>query len=210
MGETPEAGLVTDEDGVTRCWWACSAAEYRSYHDAEWGLPVSDDVRLFEKLSLEAFQAGLSWLTILRKREAFRAAFAGFDFTSVARFRERDVKRLLADARIVRHRGKIEAIINNAQRAIELVDTEGSLARYVWRFEPKPRSGKLDRARLSQLAITPESKALAKDLKQRGWRFVGPTTVYAFMQSMGLVNDHLEGCQARASVDAARRRFERP
>ncbi len=210
MSETPEAGLLTGEDGITRCWWACSAAEYRSYHDAEWGLPVSDDVRLFEKLSLEGFQAGLSWLTILRKREAFRAAFAGFDYTSIARFSERDVKRLLADAGIVRHRGKIEAVINNARRALELIEAEGSLAHHVWRFEPKPRSGRLDRARLSQLAITPESKALAKDLKRRGWRFVGPTTVYAFMQSMGLVNDHLDGCHARASVEAARRQFERP
>ncbi len=206
----PDDGLLTGEDGVTRCWWACSAAEYRGYHDAEWGIPVSDDVRLFEKLSLEGFQAGLSWLTILRKRDAFRAAFAGFDFTSIASFGERDVERLLADARIVRHRGKIEAVVNNAQRALELVETEGSLAHYIWRFEPKPRSGKLDRARLSQLAVTPESTALAKDLKRRGWRFVGPTTVYAFMQAMGLVNDHLEGCHARTSVDAARRGFERP
>jgi DNA-3-methyladenine glycosylase I len=171
---------------------------------------VSDDVRLFEKLSLEGFQAGLSWLTILRKREAFRAAFADFDFVKVASFGKRDVKRLLADAGIVRHRGKIEAVINNAQRALELVETEGSLAAYIWRFEPEPRRGKLDRAGLAQLAVTPESTALAKDLKRRGWRFVGPTTLYAFMQSMGLVNDHLHGCQARPGVDAARRAFERP
>jgi DNA-3-methyladenine glycosylase I len=210
MSEVPEDGLLTGEDGVTRCWWACSASEYRSYHDAEWGLPVSDDVSLFEKLSLESFQAGLSWLTILRKREAFRAAFAGFDYARIASFREPDVKRLLADTRIVRHRGKIEAVINNAQRALELVETEGSLARYVWRSEPKPRSGKLDRARLSRLAITPESEALAKDLKRRGWRFVGPTTAYAFMQAVGLVNDHLEGCQVRTGVEAARRQFKRP
>jgi DNA-3-methyladenine glycosylase I len=210
MTEIPQDGLLTGEDGVTRCSWACSAAEYRAYHDTEWGFPVSDDVRLFEKLSLEGFQAGLSWLTILRKRDAFRAAFAGFDYSSIASFGERDVKRLLADAGIVRHRGKIEAVINNAQRTLELVEAEGSLARYIWRFEPKPRPGKLDRARLAQLAVTPESKALAKDLKRRGWRFVGPTTVYAFMQSMGLVNDHLEGCQARASVDGARTQFERP
>jgi DNA-3-methyladenine glycosylase I len=210
MTEIREEGLLTGEDGVTRCSWACSAPEYRAYHDSEWGFPVSDDVRLFEKLSLEGFQAGLSWLTILRKREAFRAAFAGFDYSSVASFGERDVKRLLADAGIVRHRGKIEAVINNAQRVLELVETEGSLARYIWRFEPKPRPGKLDRARLVQLAVTPESKALAKDLKRRGWQFVGPTTVYAFMQSMGLVNDHLEGCRARMSVDTVRRQFERP
>ncbi len=210
MSEIPENGLLTGEDGVARCWWACSAAEYRAYHDKEWGFPVSDDVRLFEKLSLEGFQAGLSWLTILRKRNAFRAAFASFDYSSIASFGERDVKRLLADAGIVRHRGKIEAVINNAQRVLELVEAEGSLARYIWRFEPKPRPGKLARADLARLAVTPESKALAKDLKRRGWRFVGPTTVYAFMQSMGLVNDHLEGCQARTSVDAARTQFERP
>jgi DNA-3-methyladenine glycosylase I len=210
MTEIPENGLLTGEDGVTRCSWACSAPEYRAYHDSEWGLPVSDDVRLFEKLSLEGFQAGLSWLTILRKREAFRQAFADFDFHRVARFTGYDVERLLSDAGIVRHRGKIESVINNAQQVLELVEAEGSLARYIWRFEPKPRTGKVDRARLAQLAVTPESKALAKDLKRRGWRFVGPTTVYAFMQSMGLVNDHLEGCQARRSVDAARTQFERP
>jgi DNA-3-methyladenine glycosylase I len=210
MTEIPEDGLLTGEDGITRCSWACSAPEYRAYHDSEWGFPVSDDVHLFEKLSLEGFQAGLSWLTILRKREAFRQAFADFDFHRVARFTGHDVERLLGDAGIVRHRGKIEAIINNAQRALELVETEGSLARYIWRFEPEPRQGKLDRARLAQLAVTAESKALAKDLKRRGWRFVGPTTVYAFMQSMGLVNDHLEGCHARRSVNAARTQFERP
>jgi DNA-3-methyladenine glycosylase I len=153
-------------------------------------------VRLFEKLSLEGFQAGLSWLTILRKREAFRRAFAGFEFERVARFGERDVARLLADAGIVRHRGKIEAVINNARRAVELVQAEGSLAHYVWRFEPEARPGRLDRAGLAELALTAESKALAKDLKRRGWRFVGPTTVYAFMQAMGLVNDHLDGCDA--------------
>jgi DNA-3-methyladenine glycosylase I len=210
MSDAPPNGLLTGEDGITRCWWAASASEYRDYHDTEWGFPVSDDVRLFEKLSLEGFQAGLSWLTILRKREAFRAAFAGFDFARVASFGARDVKRLLADAGIVRHRGKIEAVINNAQRALDLGEAEGSLASYVWSFEPKPRRGKLNRARLAQLSVTPESTALAKDLKRRGWRFVGPTTVYAFMQSMGLVNDHLDGCQARARVEAARREFERP
>jgi DNA-3-methyladenine glycosylase I len=203
-------GLLTGEDGVTRCWWAGSTPEYRSYHDSEWGFPVADDVRLFEKLSLEGFQAGLSWLTILRKRDAFRAAFAGFDLARVAGFDERDVERLLADAGIVRHRGKIEAVINNAQRALELVQEQGSLAGYIWSFEPRPRRGKLDRARLAQLALTPESVTLAKDLKRRGWRFVGPTTVYAFMQSMGLVDDHLDGCEARAGVEAARRAFARP
>ncbi len=205
-----EDGLVAGPDGVTRCWWASSAPEYRAYHDCEWGFPVSDEVRLFEKLSLEGFQAGLSWLTILRKREAFRAAFAGFDYTRVARFGERDVERLLGDAEIVRHRGKIEAVINNARRALELVEAEGSLAHYIWLFEPKRRPGKLDRAGLAQLAATPESASLAKDLKRRGWRFVGPTTTYAFMQAMGLVNDHLGGCEARARVKAARAAFERP
>ncbi len=210
MSETPVDGLLKGQDGVTRCWWAGSTPEYLAYHDSEWGFPVADDVRLFEKLSLEGFQAGLSWLTILRKRDAFRAAFAGFDLVSVAGFDERDVERLLADAGTVRHRGKIEAVINNAQRALELVQEQGSLAHYIWSFEPTPRRGRLDRAGLAQLATTPESAALAKDLKRRGWRFVGPTTVYAFMQSMGLVNDHLDGCETRAAVDAARRAFERP
>jgi len=205
-----EDGIVVGEDGVARCWWAGSAPEYCAYHDAEWGFPVSDDVRLFEKLSLEGFQAGLSWLTILRKREAFRRAFAGFEFERVARFDERDVARLLADAGIVRHRGKIEAVINNAARAVELVGTEGSLAHYVWRFEPETVPGRLDRAALAERANPAESAALAKDLKARGWRFVGPTTAYAFMQAMGLVNDHLDGCDARASVDRARERFQRP
>ncbi len=203
-------GIAIGDDGVARCWWADSAPEYRAYHDSEWGFPVSDDVRLFEKLSLEGFQAGLSWLTILRKRPAFRRAFADFKFERVARFGERDVARLLGDQAIVRHRGKIEAVINNAQRAVELVDAEGSLAAYVWRFEPAARSRHLDRAGLAELAQTDESKALAKDLKRRGWRFVGPTTVYAFMQAMGLVNDHLAGCDACATVDAARRGFTRP
>ena len=203
-------GLVCGDDGVTRCWWADSAPEYRSYHDDEWGFPVADDVRLFEKLSLEGFQAGLSWLTILRKREAFRNAFAGFDFEQIARFGEDDVERLLADSSIVRHRGKIEAVINNAKRSIELVQSEGSIAKYVWRFEPAQRKERLDSAALAELAVTAESKALAKDLKRRGWRFVGPTTVYAFMQAMGLVNDHLDGCDARARVDDARGEFERP
>jgi len=203
-------GIAAGEDGVARCWWADSTPEYRAYHDTEWGFPVSDDVRLFEKLSLEGFQAGLSWLTILRKREAFRRAFAGFEFERIAGFGERDTARLLADAGIVRHRGKIEAVINNARRAVELVQTEGSLARYVWSFEPAPRRGRLDRAGLAELGLTPESTALATDLKRRGWRFVGPTTAYAFMQAMGLVNDHLEGCDARPHVERARKRFDRP
>jgi DNA-3-methyladenine glycosylase I len=203
-------GVIQGEDGVRRCWWGNSAPEYRAYHDCEWGVPVAVDVRLFEKLSLEGFQAGLSWLTILRKREAFRRAFAGFDFERIARFGEQDIDRLLADASIVRHRGKIEAVINNARRALELVDESGSLASYVWQFEPADRPTRLDRAGLVELAHTPQSRTLARDLKRRGWRFVGPTTVYAFMQAMGLVNDHLDGCDAREAVQEARRQFQRP
>jgi DNA-3-methyladenine glycosylase I len=210
MTEMPEDGLLTDEDGVTRCAWACSAPEYRAYHDSEWGFPVSDDVRLFETLSLEGFQAGLSWLTILRKREAFRQAFADFDFHRIARFSGRDVERLLGDAGIVRHRGKIEAVINNAERAVELLDAGQSIASYIWSFEPDPRTGTLHRATLAQITTTDKPKALATDLKRRGWRFVGPTTVHAFMQAAGLVNDHLDGCHAKTRVDAARTQFERP
>jgi DNA-3-methyladenine glycosylase I len=205
-----EDGLVVGEDGLPRCSWADSAPEYRAYHDQEWGFPVADDIRLFEKLSLEGFQAGLSWLTILRKREAFRAAFKGFDPKRVARFGERDVTRLLGDAGIVRHRGKIEAVINNAGAALELIKQEGSIAHYVWQFEPAPRDGRLDADQLTRLSITDESQALAKDLKRRGWRFVGPTTVYAFMQAMGLVNDHLTGCHAQPAAADARAAFERP
>ena len=203
-------GIARGDDGVARCWWGDSAPEYRPYHDTEWGFPVADDVRLFEKLSLEGFQAGLSWLTILRKREAFRRAFADFDFERVARFGAVDVERLLGDASIVRHRGKIEAVINNARCAVELVQADGSLAGYVWRFEPQPRTALLDPEGLRALAQTPESQALARDLKRRGWRFVGPTTVYAFMQAMGLVNDHLAGCDAAAAVEQARASFARP
>ena len=210
MAAAAPLGVERGEDGVARCWWAGATAEYRRYHDREWGFPVSDDVRLFEKLSLEGFQAGLSWLTILRKREAFRTAFAGFDFRVVAGFGEADVQRLLQDAEIVRHRGKIEAVINNAGRAVELVDAEGSLGHHVWSFAPPRRTVALDRAQLGQLASTPESTALAKDLKRRGWRFVGPTTVYAFMQSMGLVDDHLAGCDARAAVERAHAEFTVP
>jgi DNA-3-methyladenine glycosylase I len=203
-------GIVVGDDRVARCSWGDSPPEYRAYHDTEWGFPVDDDVRLFEKLSLEGFQAGLSWLTILRKREAFRAAFAGFHFHQVATFGERDVARLLGDAGIVRHRGKIEAVINNAQRAVELVAAEGSLAHYIWTYEPARRTGGLDRAALAELVHTEDSRALAKDLKRRGWRFVGPTTVYAFMQAMGLVNDHLDGCHAQRPAAKARRGFTAP
>jgi DNA-3-methyladenine glycosylase I len=196
--------LAAGDDGVLRCWWGASTPEYQAYHDTEWGFPVADDRRLFEKLVLEGFQSGLSWLTILRKRENFRKAFAGFDFEQVATFGDKDVERLLQDAGIVRHRGKIEAAINNAQRAVELVETEGSVAAYVWGFEPDHER------RTPLLNQTPESQALAKDLKRRGWRFVGPTTVYAFMQAMGLVNDHLEGCVAREPAVKARATFSVP
>jgi DNA-3-methyladenine glycosylase I len=207
-----EEHVVRGEDGVARCFWGASAPEYVDYHDSEWGFPVADDQRLFEKLCLEGFQSGLSWLTILRKREGFRRAFAGFDFEQVARFGAKDVERMLADAAIVRHRGKIEATINNAQRAVELVEAEGSLAAFVWQFEPDPatRPKRMTWDAALELAQTPESRALAKELKRRGWRFVGPTTVYAFMQAMGLVNDHLDGCDARAEVDAARAAFTSP
>ena len=187
----PGPGLVRGDDGVVRCAWGDSTPEYRVYHDTEWGRPVHDDRRLFEKLCLEGFQSGLSWLTILRKREAFRRAFADFEFERVARYTERDVERLLGDASIIRHRGKIEATVNNAARAVELVEAEGSISAFVWRFEPDPAGHP------SRQSESAESRALAKELKRRGWRFVGPTTVYAFMQAMGLVNDHAEGCDAR-------------
>jgi DNA-3-methyladenine glycosylase I len=207
MATMPD-GVTTGEDGVKRCSWGNSAPEYHAYHDTEWGFPVADDVRLFEKLSLEGFQSGLSWLTILRKREGFRQAFKGFDPDKVARFGAKDVDRLLGDASIIRHRGKIEAVINNARRMVELREAEGSLAAYVWRFEPArrrhPRNGK------AVPATTPESLAMAKDLKKRGWRFVGPTTAYAFMQAMGLVNDHVVGCAVQAQARDARSAFTPP
>jgi DNA-3-methyladenine glycosylase I len=204
--------VVVGDDGVARCRWGASTDEYNAYHDAEWGFPVTDDKRLFEKLCLEGFQSGLSWLTILRKREGFRKAFAGFDFVQVARFGMRDVERLLGDASIVRHRGKIESTINNARRCVELVETEGSLAAYVWRFEPAPetRPSPLTWESLQAMSQTEESRALAKDLKKRGWSFVGPTTVYAFMQAMGLVNDHVEGCALRAPALRARAKLRVP
>jgi DNA-3-methyladenine glycosylase I len=205
-------GLGPGPDGKLRCAWGLSAPEYVRYHDEEWGIPQRDDVRLFEKICLEGFQSGLSWLTILRKREGFRRAFAGFDFEKLARFGARDVKRLLGDAGIVRHRGKIESVLNNARRACDLVDEAGSIAAHVWRFEPAPRSRprKLTWAILRAMATTPESIALSKDLKRRGFSFVGPTTMYAFMQAVGIVDDHLDGCAVRARAEQARRAFERP
>ena len=193
-------------DGQPRCHWCSATPEYLAYHDEEWGQPVVDDQRLFEKLCLEGFQSGLSWRTILAKRENFRAAFHGFDYTRVARYTESDVERLLGDAGIVRHRGKIEAVIHNAQRAGELVQQEGSLAAFIWRYEPDPKTQGLPQT----ASTSPESVALSKELKKRGWKFVGPTTVYAFMQSMGLLNDHAEDCVVRARVNQARLAFQRP
>jgi len=207
-----ETGLIEGPDGALRCAWHGNDDFYRRYHDDEWGQPVGDDRRLFEKICLEGFQSGLSWLTILRKRENFRAAFDGFDFHRVARYGEADVGRLLGDAGIVRHRGKIESTINNARRAIELADEAGSLAAFFWRFEPGPaeRPQRLDWATLRAMPTTSTSTLLSKELKKRGWTFVGPTTVYAFMQAMGMVNDHIEGCVCRAGVEEARKAFKRP
>ena len=205
-------GLV-DDDGVHRCWWCAQADDYRRYHDQEWGFPVTDDRRLFEKMSLEGFQSGLSWLTILRKRDNFRAAFAEFDFVTLARWRAASrTEKLLGDPGIVRHRGKIEATLHNAKLAVALADEFGSLAAYFWRWEPDPssRPKRLTKAALVEASTSPESKAMAKDLKRRGFRFFGPTTAYAFMQAMGLVNDHLDGCAARAAVTAARAEFTPP
>jgi DNA-3-methyladenine glycosylase I len=205
-------GLSLDDQGVVHCWWSGDDPQYREYHDREWGVPVADDRRLFEKICLEGFQSGLSWLTILRKRENFRAAFANFEIDAVARFNRRSVERLLGDPGIVRHRGKIESAIGNARRALDVIGEFGSLAAYVWRFEPVPasRPRRVTHAVLRELTRSPESIALAKDLKRRGWSFVGPTTLYAFMQATGMVNDHLEGCATRARIEAARRAFRRP
>jgi DNA-3-methyladenine glycosylase I len=191
-------GLVAGADGRSRCAWAGSDPLYLAYHDAEWGRPTGDDRYLFEKLCLEGFQSGLSWLTILKKRENFRRAFAAFDAETLTRFGEADVERLLADAGIVRHRGKIESVLNNARRALELRAEAGSIAAFVGRFAPDPRPGRLDWATLRTIPKTPESTALSKELRRRGWSFVGPTTVYAFMQAVGLVDDHVEGCWVEA------------
>ena len=199
-------GTIPGPDGKPRCRWCDAAPEFFAYHDSEWGFPVEDDRRLFEKICLEGFQSGLSWRTILAKRENFRRVFHNFEFERIARFGEGDVERLLGDAGIIRHRGKIEATINNAQRALEMVAQEGSLAAYFWRFEPDPATLPEPQTR----STSPESIALSKDLKKCGWRFVGPTTVYAFMQAMGLINDHVDGCVTRAAVAEARRAFHKP
>tara|TARA_R110002110_G_scaffold1839_7_gene8224 strand:+ start:2405 stop:3022 length:618 start_codon:yes stop_codon:yes gene_type:complete len=200
-------GLNVGGDGISRCWWCGDDDFYQGYHDNEWGNPITDDRTLFEKICLEGFQSGLSWITILRKRENFRAGFANFEFHRVAGFNEQDVERLMADAGIVRHRGKIESTINNAKRAIELVEEAGSLSDFFWSFEPDPASRPpvIDHASMSIIGKSPESIALSKALKKRGWSFVGPTTAYAFMQAMGLVNDHLEGCHRRDDLLKARR-----
>jgi len=204
------AGLFCHDDGVLRCQWCRASPEYRRYHDEEWGFPVTDERRLFEKICLEGFQAGLSWLTILNKREGFRKAFANFEAEKIVRFNDADIERLVADAAIVRHRGKIASTINNAQRVLELRQEFGSLAAYAWRYEPAadtrphvPQTGVV-------LGPSPEAVAMSKDLKKRGWTFVGPTTVYAFMQAMGLVNDHYEHCHARELASQARQRLKKP
>lgn len=212
MTDLNKKSLLTAEDGATRCWWGHEPLDYRKYHDEEWGRPVADDFRLFEKICLEGFQSGLSWLTILRKRENFREAFAHFDFNKITEFGEEDVKSLLQNTGIIRHRGKIEATINNAQRAIELVEEFGCLARYIWMWEPESREpgiGKNDN-NAPVPSITKTSQLLSKDLKKRGWKFFGPTTAYAFMQAMGLVNDHMEGCAIREIAERARSEFTPP
>ena len=205
-------GLYSADDGSARCVWCRATPAYRHYHDHEWGFPVTDDRRLFEKICLEGFQAGLSWLTILNKRDAFRVGFDQFEAERVARFGDADIARLLLDVGIVRHRGKIESTINNAKRVIELRTEFGSLAAYAWHFEPaaSKRPKRATWEALRAMSTTAESVAMSKDLKKRGWSFVGPTTVYAFMQAMGLVNDHVEGCHARAQAEQARAALIRP
>lgn len=197
---------VPGPDGKPRCGWCSAAPEFFEYHDNEWGFPVDDEHRLFEKLCLEGFQSGLSWRTILAKRENFRAAFHDFDFNRIARFTEKDVERLLDNAGIIRHRGKIEATINNAKRAQEMVKLEGSLGAFIWRYEPDAKSLPEPQSQTT----SPESIALSKELKKRGWKFVGPTTMFAFMQAMGLINDHAKPCSIRAQVEKARQQFKRP
>lgn len=192
--DIPKNGLITGTDGKPRCWWPGTDEQYLKYHDEEWGGLVTDNFRLFEKICLEGFQAGLSWLTILRKRENFRAAFAKFDFNKVAKFNDADIERLVLDAGIVRHRGKILSTINNAHRAQELLTEFDSLHAYFLQFQPPARKSPLTWAKAQTFTFTPESTALSKDLKKRGWTFVGPTTCYAFIQAMGLVNDHIKGC----------------
>lgn len=205
-------GLTTDACGQTYCAWRTSAPEYPRYHDHEWGVPVADDTQLYEKICLEGFQAGMAWITILRKREQFRVAFEGFDFRKVATYGEADIARLMNDAGIVRNRAKIVSTINNARRACELVDETGSLAAWLWAFEPtaQERPAVVDLAYWAANPTSPASVRLSKALKKRGWTYVGPTTMYALMQAMGMVNDHLEGCHCRAHIEDLRRQFKRP
>lgn len=209
--DSNETGLVEGEDGLLRCWWCAGDDLYQSYHDTEWGWPVADDGRLFEKISLEGFQAGLSWRTILRKRENFRRAFKSFDIEAVARFNMKTINRLMNDVGIVRNRAKIEATIGNARQCESIIKEFGSLAAYVWSFEPQPdsRPRLMDRDALMQITTSDEARAMSKDLKSRGWSFVGPTTIYSFMEAMGLVNDHLDGCSFHNDVELARSRFAR-
>ena len=197
---------VPGPGGKMRCSWSIVTPEYVRYHDTEWGFPVVDDRRLFEKICLEGFQSGLSWRTILAKREDFRRVFHDFDYDRVATFKEKDVERLLQDALIIRHRGKIEATINNAKRAQEMIKAEGSLAAYFWSYEPDEETLPPPQT----ITTSPESIAISKDLKKRGWKFVGPTTVFAFIQAMGLINDHVEGCVTREKVEKARKKLKRP
>ena len=200
------SSTVVGEDGQQRCRWCAAAPEFLDYHDKEWGFPIDDDIRLFEKLCLESFQSGLSWRTILVKRENFRAAFDAFDFNKIAKYTEKDIARLLDNKGIVRHRGKIEAVINNAKCTQALIKKEGSLAAYIWQYEPKPE----DNAAPQSVSTSKESIALAKALKKMGWKFVGPTTVFAFLQAMGLINDHVEGCIIRNKIEHSRKKFNPP
>jgi DNA-3-methyladenine glycosylase I len=208
----PRSGVIAGEDGVTRCWWCQGDPLYQTYHDLEWGRPIAEDSDLFEKLCLEGFQSGLSWLTILRKRERFRQAFRSFDIESIARFNARSIERLLSDVGIVRHRGKIESTINNARRCVELIEEFGSLGIYVWSYEPDERSrpGRLDWSSFEKLTTSLEATKMSRDLKRRGWTFVGPTTVYSFMEAVGLVNDHVTECVLREEVERERHLFSRP
>jgi len=212
MTDLNQTHLNTDDDGITRCWWGKSDADYLRYHDREWGYPVADDFKLFEKMCLEGFQSGLSWLTILRKRENFRAAFANFDFNTVAQFDDHDLQRLMQNAGIVRHRGKIQATMSNAKCAQDIVREFGSLAAYIWQWEPKNTEPHIGKGEYTHPipSVTKSSQALSKDLKKRGWKFFGPTTAYAFMQAMGLVNDHMAGCFCKEKATNMRKTFAKP
>jgi DNA-3-methyladenine glycosylase I len=212
LNETIDAGLITSPEGSQTCKWHSNLPDYRQYHDNEWGRPVTDDTRLFEKICLEGFQSGLSWLTVLRKRDNFRAAFAGFNIAKVAAFTDADIERCVQDAGIIRHRGKIVSTINNARRALELQSEFGSLAVFFWSYEPKPdeRPSHVNWTWAMANPTSAASHAISKALKKRGWSFVGPTTIYAFMQAMGLVNDHMDGCECRAAAEALRAKLKRP